>query len=86
MEGRGSGDAEKGDVGAVEKCMEAKNGKGLEKTTFRDVWNAFVWHGGSVYDAWLNAVAAQVLLSVFSFLNKNSPSSWFGFLVVGRLF
>ncbi|MQM07823.1 hypothetical protein Taro_040669 [Colocasia esculenta] len=28
--------------------------------TARGAWNAAVWHGGSVYDAWLNAVAAQV--------------------------
>ncbi|XP_058082068.1 auxin transporter protein 1-like [Magnolia sinica] len=32
-----------------------------EKTTlFRRVWNGAVWHGGSVYDAWLNSVAIQV--------------------------
>lgn len=28
--------------------------------SLRDTWNALVWHGGSVYDAWINAVAAQV--------------------------
>lgn len=26
----------------------------------RSLWNRFIWHGGSVYDAWLNAAASQV--------------------------
>ncbi|XP_058077054.1 auxin transporter-like protein 1 [Magnolia sinica] len=53
------GNAEKGNLGVVNARNE---GKVEEKTTSsaRDVWNALVWHGGSVFDAWLNAVAAQV--------------------------
>uniref|UniRef100_A0A1D1YL42 Auxin transporter protein 1 n=1 Tax=Anthurium amnicola TaxID=1678845 RepID=A0A1D1YL42_9ARAE len=37
----------------------AARGKTTE-SSLRSTWNALVWHGGSVYDAWLNAAAAQV--------------------------
>lgn len=31
-----------------------------EKWDLRETWNACIWHGGSIFDAWFNAVAAQV--------------------------
>jgi hypothetical protein len=31
--------------------------------SLQSLWKKTIWHGGSVYDAWLNAVAAQVSLS-----------------------
>lgn len=34
--------------------------KPQKEWNMRQAWNAFVWHGGSVFDAWLNAVSAQV--------------------------
>uniref|UniRef100_A0A0D6R7N8 Amino acid transporter transmembrane domain-containing protein n=1 Tax=Araucaria cunninghamii TaxID=56994 RepID=A0A0D6R7N8_ARACU len=37
-----------GDLGSAKKC------------DLGQAWNTLIWHGGSIYDAWLNAVAAQV--------------------------
>lgn len=36
-----------------------------------------IWHGGSVYDAWLNAVSAQVRMNASNVLSlvDSSPSS-----------
>ncbi|CAN6468218.1 unnamed protein product [Victoria cruziana] len=34
--------------------------RAVGKSSFTYWWNTIVWHGGAVYDAWLNAVAAQV--------------------------
>ncbi|XP_058082542.1 auxin transporter-like protein 4 isoform X2 [Magnolia sinica] len=50
--------------GGEQRGMEGSNReeKGMEKkaTSFQRVWNVAIWHGGSVYDAWLNSVAVQV--------------------------
>lgn len=33
---------------------------GPDESPIVDRWKKLVWHGGSVYDAWLNAASAQV--------------------------
>ena len=33
---------------------------GTEENPMVETWKKLVWHGGSVYDAWLNAASAQV--------------------------
>ncbi|XP_077218757.1 auxin transporter-like protein 2 [Tasmannia lanceolata] len=58
--GNSDGVGEKRNHDVVEKGVEVTNKGAVEKPSVRDVWNALIWHGGSVYDAWLNAVAAQV--------------------------
>lgn len=52
---------------AMETEMQNSNGNsgetaGLSQKTWdlRETWNACIWHGGSIFDAWVNAVAAQV--------------------------
>ncbi|CAM6085736.1 unnamed protein product [Calypogeia fissa] len=48
----------------TEKVAPVPEGKGFgdyrSQSGFRATFNKVVWHGGSVYDAWLNAVSAQV--------------------------
>jgi hypothetical protein len=39
-----------------------------------------IWHGGSVYDAWLNAVSAQVSLAGPSLLHLPSTPPFLSFL------
>lgn len=39
-------------------------------TGLRSQFNKFIWHGGSVYDAWLNAASAQV--HSFNYLGSSS--------------
>lgn len=54
-------------IETMETEMHNSNGnsgetEGLSQKTWglRETWNAFIWHGGSIFDAWVNAVAAQV--------------------------
>ena len=32
----------------------------LHNKSITSYWNRFIWHGGSTFDAWLNAGSAQV--------------------------
>ncbi|KAL5983687.1 hypothetical protein ACLOJK_017778, partial [Asimina triloba] len=69
--GVGSGD---GEAGVGRSKMGEKTG------SLQRVWNAAVWHGGSVYDAWLNSVAVQSYLDfIFGFCRKTLV----GMLIVG---
>ena len=36
------------------------NPLGSDEAPVVDRWKKLVWHGGSVYDAWLNTASAQV--------------------------
>ncbi|XP_068658383.1 auxin transporter-like protein 1 [Aristolochia californica] len=54
-------DVKETENGALQITEETTNQREVgEGRSFKDVWNAVVWHGGSVFDAWLNVVAAQV--------------------------
>ena len=33
----------------------------LHQKSITSYWNKFIWHGGSSFDAWLNAGSAQVI-------------------------
>lgn len=40
--------------------QEVGNHQEPASSGLRATFNKLIWHGGSVYDAWLNAVSAQV--------------------------
>lgn len=50
----------KNGLGAGNPDEETVGGAHIRDKTCTDLVKECVWHGGSVYDAWLNAVAAQV--------------------------
>ncbi|KAL5996202.1 hypothetical protein ACLOJK_026276 [Asimina triloba] len=55
------GNSENGNSGGGKAVSSGNGGKAEKKVTSgKQLWNSLVWHGGSIYDAWLNAVAAQV--------------------------
>eukprot|EP01018_Ginkgo_biloba_P027958 Gb_28004 [translate_table: standard] len=53
------GKAEETSVDLLQVGQEINGGK-HKYWGLKEAWKACIWHGGSVYDAWLNAVAAQV--------------------------
>jgi hypothetical protein len=63
------------DTGKVARGGEKDSGELHPQTSvgLGAVFKKFIWHGGSVYDAWSNAVSAQVSARHIEFINLPGP-------------